>query len=165
MARGLVAMALVAGMASAGAADLARPYLALMTFQDAQLEKLSDEHLRLLEAWPYDGMATWVQGYQALEAVPDPANLEARLDHVRTQTGKHLWPTVFLNRIIGLEAGGAAARGGRGDSGVREDPRVGPRQRGRSAGRLPAQLAAQPADGPPTGQPRHPAGSRVLQQL
>ena len=95
----MVAMGLLATSACT-AAQLRRPYLALFTFQNANLQTITDEQLRILEASPYDGMAVWVVDAEATGEVPAVQTLRPRLAHVRQLTKKDLWPVVFLNRII-----------------------------------------------------------------
>jgi hypothetical protein len=77
-----------------------RPYLALFTFQRAELLQLTDEQLRLLDASPYGGLATWVLDYRSAEPPPELEAIRPRLQYLREHTRKHLWPVVFLNRMI-----------------------------------------------------------------
>lgn len=95
-------LTLVAGLphASFTADRLPHPYLALFTFQSAEMLKLTDEQLRMLDASPYDGMATFLTNYRSTEPSPDLDAIRPRLDSLRGRTRKHLWPVVFLNRII-----------------------------------------------------------------
>ncbi len=95
----LVAVAVLSAYGTA-AASLARPYLALFTFQNADLATIADEQLRILEASPYDGMAIWLVNEDTTRQPPDLQALQPRLAHLKQLTRKDLWPVVFLNRII-----------------------------------------------------------------
>ncbi len=86
--------------ASAAPTDLPEPYLALFTFQRAELGTITDDQLRILEASPFDGMAVWCLDCRSTETPPALAELGPRLEHLRNNTTKHVWPVAFLNRII-----------------------------------------------------------------
>lgn len=95
-------MTLVVGLRGAAyaAPGMPRPYLALFTFQRAEMMQLTADQLRLLDASPYDGMATWLIDYRSTDPPVELAAIHPRLDFLRQHTRKHLWPVVFLNRMI-----------------------------------------------------------------
>ena len=103
--RGLpILLLLVATPVAAPAAGMPRPYLAVFTFQQGHLEQISTDQMRVLDASPFDGMAFWaIEGYST-EKPPGLDALRPRLQQLRAQTRKHLWPFAFLNRVLQQES-------------------------------------------------------------
>jgi hypothetical protein len=106
----------VATLAASTAFALPRPYLALFTFQSASFSAITDDQLRILQASPYDGMATWLMdGYDTYDP-PSITQLLPRAHHLKRLTRKDLWPFVFLNRIIQQNPTGSHHTGMKADA-------------------------------------------------
>lgn len=98
----LIACALaVCTVCDAGPArPLPKPYLALFTFQNAQVDQLTDPQARMLRQSPFDGMAIWLQDPYASAPPPALTAVLPQLKRFHAVAEKDLWPFVFLNRIL-----------------------------------------------------------------
>ena len=81
------------------------PYLLLVTFYTPPLTGLDATHLQAIAASPYQGVASPLTSAYEVAPVPTNGELAAVAGLVRQQLpDKHVWPWVFLNRIIGRAA-------------------------------------------------------------
>ncbi|MBI5696177.1 MAG: hypothetical protein HZC51_10680 [Nitrospirae bacterium] len=76
------------------------PYLLLVSFMAGSADEFSLEKASAIGRSPYDGVAVAYQ--EAYEnGTVDHARREALFKEMTLASGKHVWPWVFLNRIIG----------------------------------------------------------------
>ena len=83
-------------------AQIERSYLLYVSFRTPFYRKLQFNHLQILNKSPYDGFAV-----QIISAYSDQkVNFEEFknvISLIKKHTNKHIWPWIFLNRIIGYD--------------------------------------------------------------
>ncbi len=78
------------------------PYLLSVSFYTPTLDQWTDETVERLMSTPYDRMAAIVESAYAGGAPPTLQQFESALSAIaQKKPQKHLWPWVFLNRIMG----------------------------------------------------------------
>jgi len=83
-------------------ASILLPYLLLVTFMSGSITEFNAEKIQAINASPYQGVAVpMIDAYDAGSiAVHDfPAAIKRIKEHSR----KHVWPWVFINRMVGFE--------------------------------------------------------------
>ena len=89
------------------------PYLLLVTFSAPRLDQLDRGRIAVVNSFPYDGVALTVMGAYEAGDVPGMEQMDGVVRLVRRECRRHVWPWVFLNRIIGHRPGARAHRGAR----------------------------------------------------
>jgi hypothetical protein len=75
-------------------------YLLLMTFASGELRNFDLEKVRAVNASPYNGVAVpLTNGYDISQHTLK--EFDSKLAEIKANTTKHVWPVVFLNRIVG----------------------------------------------------------------
>lgn len=98
----------VAGMPThSPARELPRPYLMLVTFGAPRLQDWTKEQCQKANTWPYAGIASIVVGAYNTDPVPSRKDLDASVQLLRENRRVHVWPWVFLNRMMGRGKGPA----------------------------------------------------------
>lgn len=77
------------------------PYLLLVTFAGPHWQQLDDIAIERINSLPYDGVAIAIMSAYSTDAVPSAIELEPVIERVREGAKKHVWPWIFVNRIIG----------------------------------------------------------------
>jgi hypothetical protein len=76
-----------------------RPYLLLVTFFDSE----GEGRLATFDRSPYDGVAVPLVDAYDTGAPPNLQQVQEKFMALYRQTHKHLWPWVFVNRMVGSE--------------------------------------------------------------
>jgi hypothetical protein len=80
----------------------ALPYLLLVTFSSGQLHEFDASKIRAINESPYDGVAVQIRSAYDTNN-PDLHDLDTSQARLKKECKKHIWPWVFLNRVMGSE--------------------------------------------------------------
>ena len=73
----------------------------LMLVNTAMARQMGAQKLAQFDRSPYDGLAVSFSDAYDVSPVPTPLSMESRIAGWKKFTGKHIWPWVYLNRMIG----------------------------------------------------------------
>lgn len=78
------------------------PYLLLLSFYSGNLISFDAAKIKSINDSPYDGVAVALNSAYDLKDYQE-ADFELTVANIKRDTRKHVWPWVFLNRIIGYQ--------------------------------------------------------------
>ncbi|HWF14378.1 MAG TPA: hypothetical protein VG272_11620 [Candidatus Acidoferrales bacterium] len=73
----------------------------LMLVNTAMARQMDAQKLAQFDRSPYEGLAVSFSDAYDVSPVPTPASMELQIAGWKKFTGKHIWPWVYLNRMIG----------------------------------------------------------------
>jgi len=97
----IIAGVLLPSQGHPASGSLPKPYLMLVTFGAPRLKGWSEAEIAMINASPFDGVASIVVGAYDDDPVPAEAEFEQAIATLRAGLRKHVWPWCFSNRLIG----------------------------------------------------------------
>lgn len=83
---------------------LGETYVLMVSSMHPPFVTLNDDHVRALNATPFDGVAVDILDQYDGSPVPEEGSLLRHCRHVRRVSSKRIWPRIYLNRIIEVSA-------------------------------------------------------------